>query len=146
MDKWLYDYERRRTGKDEHVGWTSSRYDLESKDWDNIREIFIPELQMTFGQASSALKRSWYAYRRSRKEGSGYNNDLAWRINRIQHYLGIPLTEFQDGPDLNWIKQQLNAEEESGEEVSAEEIQLRKEEMDEELAAWGLDSQEKEEW
>lgn len=130
--RWLREYENRRLGRgrasDGQFGWTSSRYDLESKDWDNIRDIFIPQLEMTFGQACSALKRSWYAYKMSRKEVGGYNNDLAWRINRIQHYLGIPLTEFSEGLDPNWVKQQLNAEEQAGEEVHAEELELRYEE------------------
>jgi hypothetical protein len=119
--------------------------------WDEIREIPIPELgeDMTFGRSCESLRKSWYALKRSRKEGSYYNKDLEFRINRIQSALGFPRTHFDD-LDQEWVDQELSREEqqlkreedeseEVDEELSNEEQQLKKEEETEELAGWGLD-------
>src|SRR5215831_3559653 len=136
MSRWLNNYEHERTSlfnDGPTIGWTSSRYNLEDKDWDNIREIFIEPLDMTFKQAFSALKRSWFAYKRSRKEGVGYNSELGWRINRIQYYLGIPLTEFNDGPPINFVKQQLALEEGTGIQQTSEDLELKLEESENRL-------------
>jgi len=46
----------------------------------------------------------------------------------VQRALGIPLTEFRDGPDLSWVKQQLDLEEGTGVESSSEDLELRYEE------------------
>jgi len=147
MSKWLQAYEHKRTSSFENepaLGWTSSRFDLESKDWNNIKEIFIPELEMTFAQACSALKRSWFAYKMSRKQGVGHNSELSWRINRIQYYLGIPLTEWETGPSVDWVIEQLSLEEATGEGVTAEEMELKHEEDLDRLEQssdldWGID-------
>jgi hypothetical protein len=81
-----------------------------------------------FGRCCEAMRKSWHHYKMLRKEGDrGW--DIILRINRIQHYLGIPLTEFRDGPDLDWVKDQLNAEEEgSGVEQSSTDLELKYEE------------------
>jgi len=62
---------------------------------------------------------TWYAYKRSKKDGI-YAGDLAYRILRIQKALGFPMSEFPE-LDSDWI----------GEELSKEDIQLKKEEQDE---------------
>src|SRR5215831_4486771 len=149
MSKWLQAYEHKRTSSFESepaLGWTSSRFDLQSKDWNNIKEIFIPELEMTFAQACSASKRSWFAYKMSRKQGVGHNSELSWRINRIQYYLGIPLTEWETGPSVDWVIEQLSLEEATGEGVTAEEMELkheedldRQEQMRSSDLDWGID-------
>src|SRR5215467_12291360 len=145
MSKWLQAYEHKRTSSPA-LGWTSSRFDLESKDWNSIKEIFIPELEMTFAQACSALKRSWFAYKMSRKQDVGHNSELSWRINRIQYYLGIPLTECETGPSVEWVIEQLSLEEATGEGITAEEMELRHEEdldRQEQMRSsdldWGID-------
>ena len=139
MSRWLNNYEHERTSlfnDGPTIGWTSSRYNLEDKDWDNIREIFIEPLDMTFKQAFSALKRSWFAYKRSRKEGVGYNSELGWRINRIQYYLGIPLTEFDGGLPINFVKQQLALEEGTGIQQTSEDLEIKLEEESENRLLW----------
>ena len=96
----------------------SSKYDLEGLSWDEIREIYIPELGMCFGPSCEALRKSWYAYKRLGRDG-GYRSDIAYRINKIQNALGFPMSEFPElGP---WVD----------EELSKEDIQLKKEEQDE---------------
>jgi len=137
MTRWLKSYERIRTDPDSEfripANWHSTRYPLEDMDWDSIREIDIPQLGMNWGKCCESIRKTWYAYKRSKAEGET-RSDLAYRINRIQYYLGIPLTEF-DSLDTDWVRHQLETEEESGEgELSAEEIDLRREEDDD----WGI--------
>jgi hypothetical protein len=49
-----------------------------------------------------------------KREGDrGYDTIL--NINRILYSMGLPLVEFHDGPDLEWIKNQLDLENRTGE-------------------------------
>ena len=159
LNQWLSGYELRRTdpywgGEGGGRKLSSTRFDIEGMSWDEIREIEIPQLgpDMNFGKSFEALRKSRYALRRNRAEGSYDNKDLEYRINRIQYFLGIDITEWDD---LNptWVKEELAREErefnntgEIGEEeeLSIEERQLKAEEEAEELADWGLD--EDDEW
>ncbi len=132
MTKWLrgYEEERFREGGrwgEEHIGWKSSKFDWDSKDWENIRNVIIPELDgMTVYQAIASLRKSWKHLKSLR---GGYDADLAYRINRYQFHLGIDLTPFDNSPyPIEFIRQQLALEEESGEQTSAEEIELKFEE------------------
>jgi hypothetical protein len=50
----------------------------------------------------------------------GYRGDIAYRINKIQNALGFPMSEFPE-LDSDWVD----------EELSKEDIQLKKEEQDE---------------
>lgn len=131
FQKWLRDYEERRTNPDREFrmpsAWHSTKYDLENMDWNQIREIYLPEIQMSWGSACEAMRKSWFSYKMSKKEGDrGW--DIILRINKIQRALGIPLTEFRDGPDLSWIKQQLDLEEGTGVEPTSEDLELKFEE------------------
>jgi hypothetical protein len=120
MNRWLRQYERFRNNPDakNDASWLSSKYDLEGLYWDEIREIYIPELGICFGPSCEALRKSWYAYKRLGRDG-GYRGDIAYRINKIQNALGFPMSEFPElGP---WVD----------EEFSKEDIQLKKEEQDE---------------
>jgi hypothetical protein len=82
MDRWLRAYDNRRV--DGKVGWTSSRYDLESKDWDSIRDMPIEGLvdertgeTLSYKQACSALRKSWKAWKISkRKWGYDTSSDI----------------------------------------------------------------------
>ena len=129
--KWLRDYERRRTDPDRQFrmpsAWHSTRFDLENMSWDEIREIYIPELDCKFGGACNAMRKSWFHYKMLKREGErGW--DIILRINRIQRALGLEMTEFRDGPDLSWVKQQLDLEEGTGVEASSEDLELKYEE------------------
>ena len=41
----------------------STRFDTEGMHWKDKAQIFIPELQMNWEQARSALKKSWKSYK-----------------------------------------------------------------------------------
>ena len=131
MNRWLRQYERFRHNPDakNDASWLSSKYDLEGLSWNEIREIYIPELGMCFGPSCEALRKSWYAYKRLGKDG-GYRGDIAYRINKIQKALGFPKSEFPE-LDPQWID----------EELSKEDIQLKKEEHNE--GEWNLEGSEK---
>jgi len=137
--KWLRDYDSRRTDPDRQFrmpsSWHSSNYDIENMDWNELRDLYIPELQMCWGPACEAMRKSWFHYKMLKKEGDrGW--DIILRINRIQRGLGLEMTEFRDGPDLSWVKQQLDLGEGTGvgstleelEDSSSEDLELRYEE------------------
>jgi len=50
---------------------------------------------MTFGTSFEALRKSWFGYKRSRKDGFPAP-DLALRILKVQKALGLPLSEFPE--------------------------------------------------
>src|ERR1700739_888534 len=77
MINWLIPYEKTRTDPyttaKERL---SSRFDLSGLSWDEIRDLPIPELinpktgkPMTFGTSFEALRKTWYALKRSRADG-----------------------------------------------------------------------------
>ena len=65
-------------------------------DSDELKELQIPELGLSFGASISVFKQSWAAFKlnRDRDEPARvqYYPDT---INRIQEALGIEVTEFQ---------------------------------------------------
>ena len=74
----------------------STRFDTEGLDWKDKAQIFIPELQMNWGEASDALKKSWKSYKIARASNDQMEmNVLAVRINNIQEWMGIEVTEFE---------------------------------------------------
>ena len=91
---------------------------------------------MCWGPACSSLKKSWQAYKAAGRNGM-YRADIAWRINTIQKAMGIEKSEF---PELEGM-------ETSDEEMTDEEIQLKKEER-EDAGDWGFEKPEEftEEW
>jgi hypothetical protein len=142
MDRWIRNYDNQRV--DGKVGWTSSRYDLESKDWDSIRDMSIEGLvdtrtgeTLTFKQCCSALRNSWKSFKKSHREW-GYDAELGYRINRIAYFLGLPLVEFEEGPSLEWFESQFRMEEEAGERLSVDEVQAKLEEDQENKSAYGI--------
>jgi hypothetical protein len=89
----------------------------------------------------------------SRKQGVGHNSELSWRINRIQYYLGIPLTGWETGPSVDWVIEQLSLEEATGEGITAEEMELkheedldRQEQMRSSDLDWGIDPEDEGEY
>lgn len=73
IDRWIRQYDQMRVEPyriaKEHL---SSRFDLSGLSWNEIREIPIPELinpktgePMTFGTSFEALRKTWYALKRS---------------------------------------------------------------------------------
>lgn len=120
MQRWLRNYDRLRLDPDTpNESWVSSKYDIEGMHWTELQQIYLPELGMCWGPACSALRKSWYAYKMAGRQG-GYRSDIAFRINRIQAAMGIPKIEFHE-LDPRWVDEQL----------TEEEIQLRREEEEE---------------
>jgi hypothetical protein len=109
MQRWLRNYERLRLNPDApNDSWTSSKYDIEGMHWTELQQIFLPELEMCWGPACSALKKSWYSYKRAGKEGV-YRGDIAFRINKIQNAMGIQKSEFPE-LDTQWVDEQFSKE------------------------------------
>ena len=51
-----------RSGTPSEV-WHSRKFALDGLSWSDIRDIWVPELGMSWGQAISALKKSWRAFK-----------------------------------------------------------------------------------
>ena len=125
MQKWLMNYELLRHSKKPNESWISSKYDIEGMHWQELQQLYLPELKMCWGPACSSLKKSWQAYKAAGRNGM-YRTDIAWRINAIQNAMGIEKSEF---PELE------------GMETSDEEIQLKREER-EDAGDWGFEKPE----
>jgi hypothetical protein len=120
MQRWLRNYDRLRFDPDTpNESWVSSKYDIEGMHWTELQQIYLPELGMCWEPACSVVRKSWYAYKMAGRQG-GYRSDIAFRINRIQAAMGIPKIEFHE-LDPRWVDEQL----------TEEEIQLRREEEEE---------------
>jgi hypothetical protein len=129
MQKWLMNYERLRHSKEPNESWISSKYDIEGMPWQELQQLYLPELKMCWGPACSALKKSWREYKIAGRNGEP-RGDIAWRINRIQSAMGIEKSQFPELEGMN--------DEESEEELTDEEIQLRREEKEESSGEWNL--------
>lgn len=79
---------------DNKMKWISRKYDLEGMYWEEARDTWIPELSISFGQAISALKKSWLVFKLDRQKGEDRVFYYANQINQIQKALGIDTTEF----------------------------------------------------
>jgi hypothetical protein len=121
MRRWLQRNENSRHNFGQHGQpsefWRSSKYDTQNLSWKELSEIDVDDLGMTFGAAINSLKKLWFSYKMSRKSGTGYRADIAWKINEVKSALGLPKSHF---PELEGM-----------EEESAEEAQLRAEEEQE---------------
>ena len=79
MNSWLISYEKSRTEGIADIlrgvkgRLSSSKWDLESMSWDKIRDLPVEgyglDEGMTFGRTFESLRKSWHAYRLSRKQG-----------------------------------------------------------------------------
>lgn len=130
MDKWLKEYERRRTNPFEsNTEWYSSKFDIVGLSWAQISEIYVDELDMKWGPACSALKKNWYNYKWAAREGR-YRGDSAYRIVTIQKALGIPVSEFPNDENHR------SAEWEN--EMTSDEIEAKKDELNE--GEWDIEA------
>jgi hypothetical protein len=127
MRKWLMNYERLRLDPSTpNESWVSSKYPIQDMHWRELQQIYLPELNMNWGQACSSLKKSWQAYKAAGRNGM-YRTDIAWRINAIQKAMGIEKSEFLE----------LEGIETNDEQITDEEIQLKREER-EAAGDWGF--------
>jgi len=136
MRKWLMNYERMRLKSNTpNESWISSKYDIQGMPWQELQQIYLPELRMCWGPACNSLKKLWKSYKIAGRTGEP-RSDIAWKINTIQKAMGIQKSEF---PELEGM--------EMDEELTEEEIQLKREER-EEAGDWGFEKPEEftEEW
>jgi hypothetical protein len=127
MRTWLTNYERLRHSKQPNESWISSKYDIQGMHWQELQQLYLPELNMRWGPAVSALKKLWKSYKIAGRTGEP-RSDLAWKINQIQKAMGIEKSEF---PELEGM-------ETDDEESTDEEIELRREEREESGGDWSL--------
>src|SRR5215471_5703577 len=127
---WLRDYERSRHSKQPNESWISSKYDIQGLPWQELQQIYLPELGMCWGPACNSLKKLWKSYKIAGRNGEP-RRDIAWKINAIQKAMGIEKSEFPE----------LEGSETSDEEMTDEEIQLKREER-EDAGDWGFEKPE----
>jgi hypothetical protein len=135
MQRWLRNYENSRHSKnpkEPNEFWTSSKYPIENMDWRQVQQIYIPELGCHWGGACSALKKLWKSYRiAGRNYGVDSRRDICWKIRNIQTALGIEKTHFEE-------LEGMIDDEESEEGLSVEEVELQREEKEENGGDWNL--------
>jgi hypothetical protein len=129
MQRWLINYERLRHSKQPNESWVSSKYPIEGMHWRELQQIFLPEIQMCWGPACNSLKKLWKSYRIAGRNGEP-RGDFAWKIRNIQSAMGIEKSEFPELEEMD--------DEESEEELTDEEIQLKREEKEESGGEWNI--------
>lgn len=95
---WLRNYENLRHSKnpkERNEFWTSSKYPIENMSWQELQELYLPEVKMRFGPAVSALKKLWKSYKIAGRNGEP-RGDIAWNIRNIQRAMGIPESQFEE--------------------------------------------------
>jgi hypothetical protein len=74
-------------------GWQSSIYNFQDYSAQELKDLWISDLNMTFGAACSALRKSWSAFKLNRDRGDEartlYYSQV---INKLQSGLGIEET------------------------------------------------------
>ena len=124
-------YERMRLKSNTpNESWISRKYDIQGLPWQELQQIYLPELGMCWGPACNSLKKLWKSYKIAGRNGEP-RRDIAWKINAIQKAMGIEKSEF---PELEGM-------ETNDEEMTDEEIQLKREER-EDAGDWGFEKPE----
>lgn len=132
MHKWLENYERTRHTREPWTKemWISSKYDFQSMDWQDLQNLYLPEIRMRFGPACNKLKKLWIDYKSARKLGLSGSSQTAWEINRIQRSMGVEVTRFDELEAMGEYENEDQDQEQLGsdEEWSIEDLQLKQEE------------------
>lgn len=128
MQRWLRNYERLRHSQQPNESWVSSKYPIEGMHWRELQQIYLPELKMCWGPACNSLKKLWKSYKIAGRNGEP-RGDFAWKIRNIQSAMGIEKSEF---PELEGM-------DDEDQELTDEEIQLKREEKEESGREWELD-------
>ena len=81
-------YERMRLKSNTpNESWISTKYDIQGLPWQELQQIYLPELGMC--TACNSLKKLWKSYKIA-----GRHRDIAWKINAIQKTISIEKSEF----------------------------------------------------
>ena len=110
MQKWLRNYDRRRLRHNPDTPnelWASSKYATQNMTWEEVSEIFISELDMTFGAAINSLKKLWKSYKIAGRTGE-FRGDTAWKITQIQDALGIEKSIFPELEGMDVYDRAIN--------------------------------------
>src|SRR5215469_18944106 len=129
MQRWLRDYDRLRLDPD--TPNESSKYDIEGMPWQELQQIYLPELGMCWGPACNSLKKLWKSYKIAGRNGEP-RRDIAWKINQIQNAMGIEKSEFPELEGMETGYEEMTVE---------EEIELRREE-NEDADDWEFETEE----
>jgi hypothetical protein len=133
MQRWLRNYERLRHSKQPNESWVSSKYPIEGMHWTELQQLYLPELKMCWGPACNSLKKLWKSYKIAGRNGEP-RGDIAWRINRIKSAMGLEKSNF---PELEGM-------DDEDQELTDEEIQLKREEKEENGGDFGTSEEESE--
>jgi len=63
--------------------------------WQELQQLYLPELNTRWGPAVSALKKLWKSYKFAGRTGEP-RSDLAWKINRVQFAMGLEKSQFPE--------------------------------------------------
>jgi hypothetical protein len=134
--EWIANYEKRRHSKLNEPSfsnpmWQSSKYDFQSIDWRELQQLYLPEINMTFGQGCSSLIKLWKGYRQARLQGLPGSSEISYKINAIQRAMGVEVTHFEELEAMGEYDEEKENDE-SDEEWSNEDQVLKNEEMMEE--------------
>jgi len=126
-------YERRHSkNRGPNEKWISNKYDLQEH-WQEVQQTSIKGKDGRFlniGEVTSALKRSWKAYKVAGQNGEP-RGDIAWRINLLEDGLG--LTEKEIFPEIQEMGGYDENQDQDQEQLSAEDLQLLREEKQDQL-------------
>ena len=84
--------------------WRSWKYDTQNLSWKELSEIYVDDLDMTFGAAINSLKKLWFSYKMAGKSGTGYRADICYKINEVKRALGLPKSRF---PELEGMEEEV---------------------------------------
>jgi hypothetical protein len=130
MMRWIRGYEAKKHNsrlntKQPKEGWSSSKFPIENMHWKELQQIFLPEVNLNFGQVISSLKRSWTAYRINRGSPRA---DLAWRILRLQNAMGLEPPTFLELEGMEESEEELTESTDS--ELTNDELAAKREEKE----------------
>jgi hypothetical protein len=130
MERWLRNYENQRHSKnpkEPNESWISNKYDIQGMHWQELQQLYLPEIGLCWGPACNSLKKLWKSYKIAGRAGEP-RSDIAWKIRNIQRAMGIQETFFEE-------LQGMDDEEET---LSAEEAELQREEQAESGEGWNI--------
>jgi hypothetical protein len=92
--RWLRDYDNRRldpdggsSGSGSKLNRHSSKYDLESMNWQEVQSIYLPEIENCWGPACNYLRKLWFKYKMQKRQGE--KRDVILDISRILYARGF---------------------------------------------------------
>jgi hypothetical protein len=125
--------------KQPNESWISSKYDIQGLHWQELQQLYLPELNMCWGPACNSLKKLWKSYKIAGRNGEP-RGDIAMKIRNVQSSMGIQQSEFPelegigDDQEVEMIGEEKEEDWESEDEIpeesnTEEDEQLRREEI-----------------